>query len=202
MAESNEMSGLFILNDQYVRLKDVLSIPEGMRVELDMGCGLGDFAVALAKANPDVMVLASDVMLGRLRKAAKKRARAGVEENLKFLRVESRHLTSRILPDASLDRIHLLCPDPWPKERHRAHRLLTSDFMAQLARVLKPHGIFHFSTDDFPYLELATKNLGESGLFQEAGSEAIADVREIKTGFERQWLAEGKTVVHTAWRKI
>ena len=106
---------------------------------------------------------------------------------------------SIIMPDSSLDRIHLLCPDPWPKMKHKGNRLLSSDFMMQLARVLKPGGVFHFATDDEPYLKLGMANVESSGLFTPGGE--ISDVADIKTEFERQWLAEGKTVTHIAWTK-
>jgi len=97
----------------------------------------------------------------------------------------------------------VICPDPWPKNRHSGHRLISSDFMMQIHRVLKPGGIFHFATDDPPYLEAGTKNIVESGLFERVDETVfLADVADIKTEFERQWLAAGKAVPHTAWRKI
>ena len=176
----------FILNDQYLTLKDFLPEYPGKTLELDLGCGKGVFA--------------ADVMMGRLRKVARKSEVNQNPGNLYFLRVEARHLVSIILPDNSLDRLHLLCPDPWPKAKHKGHRLLSSDFMMQIARVLKPGGVFHFATDDVPYLEQGVNNIKGSGLFTEGGE--IADVADIKTEFERQWLAEGKAVTHTAWTKI
>ena len=190
----------FILNDQYLTLKDFLPDYPGKTLELDLGCGKGDFAVALAARYPERIVFAADVMMGRLRKVARKSEVNQNLGNLYFLRVEARHLVSIILPDNSLDRLHLLCPDPWPKAKHKGHRLLSSDFMMQIARVLKPGGVFHFATDDVPYLEQGVANIKGSGLFSEGGE--IADVADIKTEFERQWLAEGKAVTHTAWTKI
>ena len=190
----------FILNDQYLTLKDFLPEYPGKTLELDLGCGKGDFAVALAARYPERIVFAADVMMGRLRKVARKSEVNQNPGNLYFLRVEARHLVSIILPDNSLDRLHLLCPDPWPKAKHKGHRLLSSDFMMQIARVLKPGGVFHFATDDVPYLEQGVGNIKGSGLFSEGGE--IADVADIKTEFERQWLAEGKAVTHTAWTKI
>ena len=193
---------IFILSNQYTLLEDVLPIPRNRFVELDLGCGKGDLAVGMALRYPDRTVLAADVMIGRLRKVLKKAGRNGVD-NLFFLRVEARQLLTYILADSSVDRLHILCPDPWPKERHRAHRLLTSDIMAQLARILKPGGIFHFASDDKTYREEAVLNVRQSGLFEEIPSTgSIDDIADIRTEFERKWLSEGKTVPHMAFRVI
>ena len=106
-------------------------------VELDLGCGVGSFTAELAKRYPERTILAADVMIGRLRKLVRRMHRMKLE-NLTLLRSEARFLVGFSFPDGALDRIHLLCPDPWPKGRHRGHRLLASDFTAQLHRVLKP----------------------------------------------------------------
>jgi len=197
----NSDGEIFILSDQYLILSDLMDLPENTPVELDLGCGSGDFTLGLAQKYPDRLVFAADIMLGRMRKVVSKCRRAGVLANTRFFRVEARHLLTIILPDACLDRLHILCPDPWPKNRHKGHRLISSDIMAQIHRVLKPGGIFHFATDDAPYLEAGVKNITESGLFERADDFVLADVADIKTEFERQWLAQGKPVPHTAWRK-
>jgi tRNA (guanine-N7-)-methyltransferase len=94
-----------------------------------------------------------------------------------------------------------LCPDPWPKNRHRGNRLLCSDFTTQLHRVLKSDGIFHFSSDDEYYCDAVNKVVAASGLF-EAYQEGIADLEGVKSDFEKRWLSEGKMVHHRAWKKL
>jgi tRNA (guanine-N7-)-methyltransferase len=175
-------------------------VPDGKIVELDMGCGAGSFTVALAEKYPDHQILAADVMIGRLRKVVKKGERAGLD-NLTVLRVEARSLIAMMLPDSSLDRIHILCPDPWPKNRHRGNRLLCSDFTSQLHRVLKSDGIFHFSSDDEYYCEAVNKVIAQSGIFVPF-QEGIADLQGVQSDFEKRWLAEGKPVHHRAWKKL
>ena len=175
-------------------------IPAGKHVELDMGCGAGSFTVALAAKYPEYEVIAADVMLGRLRKVVKKAERAGLD-NVSVLRVEARSLIAMMLPDSSIDRIHILCPDPWPKNRHRGNRLLCSDFTSQLHRVLKKDGIFHFSSDDEYYCEAVNRIIAASGIF-EAYPDGIADLQGVQSDFERRWLSEGKPVHHRAWKKL
>lgn len=202
MTAKRQVDGIVMLHNLYTRLEHVVPMPDPeTRVELDLGCGDGEFSIALAARRPDVFVIAADMLLGRVRKVQKCVLRDGMT-NLHVLKSESRVLISRTIPDAFVDRVHLLCPDPWPKEKHRCHRLITSDIMAQFARILKPDGVFHFSTDNGEYLETADRSVAGSGLFAPSDTALIADVADIKTGFELLWESEGKPVTHRAWRKL
>lgn len=169
-------------------------------VELDLGCGVGSFTCLLAEKFPERQIIAADVMVGRLRKMVKRAHRAKLQ-NLKVVRTEARHFVGVMLADRSLDRLHILCPDPWPKNRHSGNRLVSSDFAAQIFRVLKTDGIFHFSSDDAPYFDAVATLIAESGLFASA-PEGIADCSDLKSDFELRWLAEGKSVRHLSVRKV
>jgi len=178
-------------------LYEPLTLPSG-EVELDLGCGKGRFAAAVAGRFPERRVLAADVMLGRLRKAAGKAERGGVA-NMEFLRVEAWMLVGRMLPAGSLARVHILCPDPWPKKKHKGNRLISSEFVSRLAVALRPGGVFHFATDDEEYMESTERVVEASGLFSVSDASLIKDVSDIKTEFELLWEREGRTVGHRAW---
>ncbi|MCQ2379806.1 MAG: methyltransferase domain-containing protein [Victivallaceae bacterium] len=179
---------------------DILSPSKG--AELDLGCGSGGYTAELATRHPEREVLAADVMIGRLRKLAARCERQKLG-NVRILRVEARLLVGRLLPDQSLKRIHLLCPDPWPKDRHRGHRLLCSDFTAQLHRVLEQDGIFHFSSDDDAYCDAVNLVMSESGLFEPVNPEtALSDLDGVMSDFERRWLESGLAVRHRTWRRL
>ncbi len=168
--------------------------------ELDLGCGSGSFTAALAAKYPERKVFAADVMIGRLRKLVNRRNRMRLE-NLTVIRGEARYLVGRILPDRSVSRLHLLCPDPWPKLRHSGHRLLTCDFVSQIHRVLREDGFFHFSSDDAEYAAAVKKAAETSGLFV-PDEKAVYDLQDIKSDFENRWLAQGKTVIHLGYRAV
>jgi tRNA (guanine-N7-)-methyltransferase len=177
-----------------------LDLPVDRLVELDLGCGKGGFTCALAARWPERLVLGADVMIGRLRRLAGKAAAARLD-NLRVLRVEARCLIGLHLPDAALARIHLLCPDPWPKSKHRRYRLITSEFVGRLHRVLVQDGVFHFASDDQSYVAAVERVVAGSGLFVREDT-AIADVADLDTEFERLWRREGRFVHHAAWRTL
>ncbi|MCP3965917.1 MAG: methyltransferase domain-containing protein [Lentisphaerae bacterium] len=164
--------------------------------ELDLGCGKGSFTTQLGLKFPEHLIFAADIMIGRLRKLQKRNQREGIS-NIHPIRVEARHLIAMI-PDNSIDRLHILCPDPWPKDKHRANRLMCSDFMAQIHRIIKTGGHFHFSTDDMQYHDIVRNVVSKSGLFEE-NSELLAELKEIKSDFEIRWNSQGKEVHHFLW---
>jgi len=177
----------------------VLEIPRNCPVELDLGCGKGSFTCALAARYPERKIFAADTILGRLRKLYRHKQRKKLP-NLELLRVEARYLVGILLPDAAIDRIHLLFPDPWPKTRHRYHRLLTSEFTSQLSRILKPEGSFHFATDDQQYFNSTDLIFQGSALFERNDS-TCGDINDLKTDFQLLWESAGRNVQHGAWQK-
>jgi tRNA (guanine-N7-)-methyltransferase len=194
MKPKKEDVAIKFLSAQYQPLNRIIPLDRHQAVELDAGCGKGSFTTSLAKLHPERLILAADVMIGRLRKLQKRNEREHVN-NIIPLRVELRHLIGVLLPDNSLDRMHLLCPDPWPKDRHRGNRLLCSNFMTHIHRVLKPGGQFHFSTDDDYYFNVVRKVTASSGLFIE-NNQLLEEIAAIKSDFEQLWDNLNKPVRH------
>ena len=184
-----------ILTNEY---RQVRLPADGEGVELDMGCGKGKFTLELAQRYPGRVILASDVMLGRLRRIEQKVLHRGLT-NIRLLRAESAALAEFQLPLHCIDRLHILCPDPWPKDKKRIRRLVSAAFLGLLPRIMRPRGIVHMSTDHQPYFE-DWQRLLQTIPFLQPAPEGIADVRDLKTDFELQWEAMGKTVGHLSYR--
>jgi tRNA (guanine-N7-)-methyltransferase len=70
------------------------------------------------------------------------------------------------LPDASLARIDLIHPDPWPKPRHWKRRLIQDEMVTRLVRILRPGGEFRFVTDIADYAAWTLLRLLQSGSFE------------------------------------
>jgi tRNA (guanine-N7-)-methyltransferase len=70
------------------------------------------------------------------------------------------------LPDASIGRVFVLFPDPWPKKRHRKRRFLNEDGLASLARVLRHGGELRFATDIADYAAMVLAAIGKRGDFE------------------------------------
>ena len=115
------------------------------------------------------------------------------------MRVLAWDLVSYLIPDNSLDRIHILCPDPWPKAKHRGNRLVTSEFLGCLAKIMKPNAILHLATDDQPYFKWMQEAIAPLQQY-ERFDEGIEDVRDIHTEFERYYLSIGKEVGHMGFK--
>ena len=177
--------------DDYFRQAEKSSIfSENQPLEVDLGCGDGSFLLGMAEHHPERNFLGVERLLGRVRKVCK-RAKRGNIDNLKVLRLESRYTVEWLLAPGSVSRLHLLCPDPWPKVRHHRRRLIQQDFLEAVYKVLEPGGEFLFKTDHDEYFEWAEEKVAEFGRFESLPWPEDAFFYP-KTDFQIQWEAEGK----------
>lgn len=161
-------------------------------LEIDLGCGDGSFLIDLAKHHPERDFIGVERLLGRCKKVARKISRNSLN-NARILRLDSKYVVEWLLPKASVSRIHLLCPDPWPKVRHHRRRLVQIPFLKELKTALVPGGEFLFMTDHEEYFEYACERIHESGLFEFLPWEDDS-FHYPKTDFQIQWEAEGKSM--------
>ena len=129
------MAGELVPADYFRRLERAGLCRDGRPLEVDLGCGDGAFLLAMARQFPERDFLGVERLLGRVRKVCKKLTRNGLA-NGRVLRLESRYTVEWLLPEASLARLHLLCPDPWPKLRHHRRRLVQVAFVEAVRRAL------------------------------------------------------------------
>jgi len=116
----------------------------------EIGCGHGHFLAAYAEARPAEYCIGIDINLDRVRRATKKRDRAGLDR-LHFVRAEARLFLEVLPPDAGFAAIYMLFPDPWPKKRHHKYRLLQAGFLHDVAQHAGPGTPLFFRTDHAPY---------------------------------------------------
>ncbi len=132
--------------DETARLAPVVpfAVP-GAPLQLEIGYGGGEHLARLALENPTINFIGAEVFSGGIGKLLQKIDDNGIQ-NIRLFTFDALNLL-RDLPDASLETVYLLYPDPWPKTRHHKRRFVSPVTLAELARVLKPGGSFRFATD-------------------------------------------------------
>ena len=134
-------------------------------VEVDLGSGPGKFLVEAAQKYPDRNFLGIERLLGRVRKTRRHAFRLGIN-NLRLLRMEMEYAVTYLLPRESIFRFHLSFPDPWPKRRHHARRVVDGDFLEALWRALVTDGEIRIKTDHEAYFQQIIRTAEASRLWQ------------------------------------
>jgi tRNA (guanine-N7-)-methyltransferase len=167
-------------------------------IEVDLGAGDGVYAEARAKRESDRNFIAVERLLGRATKIAKKAIRNQLT-NLKILRLESAYFIKNLCAESSLDAITVRYPDPWPKRRHHANRLLQKEFFEDAARAVISGGCMKLTTDDREYFEWAQKEAEKCSAW--VPDLSWRGVDEPTSEFEELFAKEGREVYRKAWRK-
>jgi tRNA (guanine-N7-)-methyltransferase len=120
-------------------------LPGKARFTLEIGYGGGEHLALEATRAPNTGFIGCEVFSGGIAKLVEKIDEAQLA-NIRLFTDDALKLLLK-LPDGSLDEVFLLYPDPWPKTRHHKRRFVSPTTLAELARVLKPGGLFRFATD-------------------------------------------------------
>jgi tRNA (guanine-N7-)-methyltransferase len=125
--------------------------PNAAEVWLEIGFGGGEHLAAQAARRPDVLLLGAEPFVNGVASAVRHIEDQALA-NVRLHQGDARDLVAA-LPDACLERVFILFPDPWPKARHHKRRLIQPALLADLARVLKPGGRLRFATDWADYAD-------------------------------------------------
>ena len=169
-----------------LRLEELFAQPQP--TEMEIGCGDGGFLLEWAMRHPDRNFLGIERLLGRVRKLSKRGQHAGLT-NLRLLRIEAQYVIQYLLPKNAFTAIHIYFPDPWPKDKHRRHRLINQSFPARAATILAGGGAVHLRTDDEKYFAQMQETFTGHGGF--ALKETPAELLALRTEFETQFNAQG-----------
>jgi tRNA (guanine-N7-)-methyltransferase len=168
-------------------------------LEVELGCGDASFIAEYARRHPDHNFIGVERLLGRITKLHKKGRRAGLT-NLRGVRIENAYFLEWLLPAHSANAIHAYFPDPWPKKKHRRHRLINERFPALAHAALTPGGRVYLRTDDADYFEQMQGVFAASPLFKP--TETPVELAEVVTDFEADFNAQGIPTRRAAYEAV
>lgn len=168
---------------------------------LEIGFGMGETTVTIAKDHPQYDYLAIDVHTPGVGSLLKQIDESGLV-NVRVIQHDAVEVLQRVLPSDCLDGVHIFFPDPWPKARHHKRRLIQPEFIALLCRHLKRGGYIHAATDWEDYAAQILEVLSsESQLANTAIDHAPRPESRPLTKFEQRGLRLGHGVWDLVFRR-
>lgn len=169
-------------------------------IVLELGCGKGEYTIALSQRNPDKNFIGVDIKGARLWKGAKY-ATENALPNVAFLRTRIEFITS-LFAENEVSEIWVTFADPQPNKPKK--RLTSHQFLAKYKTFLKPDGIIHLKTDSILLHESTLEVIREGGhKLLEANNDIYApeshvaeEITSIKTFYESQFLAKGMPITY------
>ncbi|WP_290697358.1 tRNA (guanosine(46)-N7)-methyltransferase TrmB [Amphritea sp.] len=166
-------------------------------VVLEIGFGMGDSLIEMAKDQPEKNYIGIEVHrpgVGRLLRNVEK-------EGLSNIRVfcdDAIEVLAQCIPDGSLSTLQLFFPDPWHKKKHKKRRIVQAEFAETIRKKLKVGGHFHMATDWENYAEHMMEVMSVApGYRNVAGDQAFSPQPEWRpvTKFQKR----GERLGHGVW---
>ncbi len=174
-------------------------------IVLELGCGKGEYTIALAEKNPAINFIGIDIKGARFWRGAK----TAIENNMKnvaFLRTQI-ELIDFIFEENEIEEIWITFPDPQIKYKRTKHRLTNTSFLKKYHKILKKDGCVNLKTDS-EFMHGYTLGLlhGEGHEILYANHDVYKNVyspEEVistQTFYEKQYLEQGKPITYVKFR--
>jgi len=165
---------------------------------LEIGFGMGETTAKIAQTLPECDFLAAEVHtpgVGALLKLIDE----SVLTNIRVIQHDVVEVLQNMLPEASLDGIHIFFPDPWHKKRHHKRRLIQAEFVKLLCTRLKHGAYIHVATDWQEYAEWVLEVLSAEPQLQNTAKDyAGKPAYRPLTKFENRGIKLG----HGVWDMV
>jgi tRNA (guanine-N7-)-methyltransferase len=173
--------------------------PSSNSIIMEIGFGMGEATAIIAKNHPNNGYIAVDVHPPGIGKLLARIVENDLT-NLKVIEDDVHVVLQHMIPDESLDGIHLYFPDPWPKKKHNKRRIVNEGFLSLIHPKIKNGGFIHIATDWVPYAESIKEVFVASTLF--AGGVIDKPEGRPVTRFEGQGIDKDHAVNDMLYTKV
>ncbi len=174
-------------------------------IVLELGCGKGEYTIALAEKNPNKNFIGIDIKGARFWRGAKTAIENDMQ-NVAFIRTQI-ELVDYIFAENEVDEIWITFPDPQIKYQRTKHRMTNATFLKRYHTILKEGGIMNLKTDS-EFMHGYTLGLlhGEGheilhanhNVYKNEG--APEEVTSTQTFYEKQYLEIGKPITYIRFK--
>ncbi len=174
-------------------------------IVVELGCGKGEYSVALARKYPEINFVGIDIKGARFWRGAKT-ALEDKLHNVAFVRAQI-ELIENIFAAGELSEIWITFPDPQIKYKRTKHRLTNEEFLARYKKILQPEGVINLKTDS-EFMHGYTLGLlhgagheviyANHDVYTNTGSPEV--VTSIQTFYENQYLEHNKPITYIKFR--
>lgn len=170
---------------------------------LEIGPGRGDLLFTLAKENPTKKFIAIELGKKRFSKLSENITKKKIE-NVLLIQGNAWVVVPQFFEEGMFEKIFVLFPDPWPKDRHVFRRLINLEFVWLLTYVLKPGGHFIFGTDVGWYAHQVDLLMEQIPLLKNILPMKISSSLEDMppTFFEQKWRKLGREIYFLKYKKL
>ena len=172
--------------------------PTADGVVLEIGFGMGEATALIARDFPSTGYLAVEVHKPGIGKLMARVEELGLT-NIRIIEGDAHPIITTMIPDRSVDGVHLFFPDPWPKKRHHKRRIVNAKFLALIHPKIKDGVFFHIATDWVPYAEYIEEVFAAIPLFS-GGVVERPEWRPV-TRFEGQGITKDHQVTDLRYIK-
>ena len=172
-------------------------------IVIEIGFGMGQSLVALAKHRQDVNFIGIEVHPPGIGACMADAKLAGLT-NLKIIQEDAITVLTSHVADHSVDQIQLLFPDPWHKKRHHKRRIIQPSFLQLVHQKLITGGFLRIATDWQPYADVIQDELDQQTGFipAEHTMTGLVEARLGKTKFEQRGQRLGHDITDFVYQSL
>ncbi|APG83216.1 tRNA (guanine-N(7)-)-methyltransferase TrmB [Sinorhizobium americanum CCGM7] len=174
------------------------------RIRLEIGFGGGEHLIHRAAEDPSTGFLGVEPFVNSMAKLLRQIEAREIDN----VRLHDDDATQVLdwLPQASVDQIDLLYPDPWPKRKHWKRRFVSKVNLDRFARVLKPGGLFCFASDIDSYVNWTLIHCRDHAAFEWTAERSADWLTPFagwpSTRYEAKARREGRSSAYLTFRRV
>lgn len=160
------------------------------KIILEIGFGNGENLINLAKENSQNLYIGSEVYMAGIGQVLGA-INANELINIRLITGDIRLLIDKI-NESVFDEVLIICPDPWPKLKHHKRRIINSEFLDSIYKVLNSDGHLFMSTDWENYAESINESINQNSDFKILNSSPYENITLTK--FQQRAIEEGRKI--------